>query len=47
MDCGVDIIEIDRIKDAILKNGEPFLTKVYTDNEISYCESHKNAKYQH
>ena len=47
MDCGIDIIEISRIKEAILKNGNVFLEKVYTKNEINYCEAHKAAKYQH
>lgn len=47
MDCGTDIIEIYRIKDAIDKNGDAFLNKVYTKGEIEYCESKKNNKYQH
>ena len=45
--CGTDIIEIDRIKESIEENGEIFLNKIYTKNEIEYCESKKNAKYQH
>jgi len=34
---GIDIIEIDRIKDAVEKYGGNFLKKVYTDKEINYC----------
>lgn len=45
--CGTDIIEIDRIKNAIEQNKSAFLNKVYTQSEIEYCESRKNAKYQH
>lgn len=45
--CGTDIIEISRIKDAIEKGGERFLDEIYTNKEIEYCESKKNAKYQH
>lgn len=45
--CGVDIIEIDRIKDSIEDIGEKFLKKVFTDKEIEYCESRKGQKYQH
>lgn len=45
--CGIDIIEIDRIKNAIDENGEHFLKKVFTDKEIEYCEKHSAAKYQH
>ena len=47
MNCGTDIIEIYRIKEAIEKNGETFLNKVYTSGEIEYCEAKKNNKYQH
>ena len=43
---GTDIIEISRIKKNIEENGERFLKKVFTDNEIEYCESKKNQKYQ-
>lgn len=45
--CGTDIIEIERIKEAIENLGEKFLTKVFTENEIQYCESKKAQKYQH
>ena len=45
--CGVDIIEIDRIKESIETIGKRFLEKVFTDKEIEYCESRKGQKYQH
>ena len=45
--CGIDIIEIDRIKDSIENIGERFIKKVFTDKEIEYCESKKIQKYQH
>ena len=47
MHCGTDIIEIERIKQAIQENGAQFLERVYTQKEIEYCESKKNQKYQH
>jgi holo-[acyl-carrier protein] synthase len=43
---GIDIIEIDRIKKSVDGNGDKFLEKVYTPNELKYCLSKKN-KYQH
>ena len=43
---GIDIIEIDRIKNSIEKNGDRFLSKIYTPTEIEYCLSKAN-KYQH
>lgn len=45
--CGIDIIEIDRIKDSIEDIGEKFIKKVFTDKEIEYCESKRMQKYQH
>ena len=45
--CGVDIIEISRIKDSIENLGESFLNWVFTKKEIEYCESKGRAKYQH
>lgn len=44
--CGVDIIEIDRIKKSLETNGEIFKGKIFSDNEIEYCERRKVAKYQ-
>lgn len=43
---GIDIIEIERIKKSIEKYGERFLNKVFTNEEIKYCNSKFN-KYQH
>ncbi len=43
---GVDIIEIDRIKNSIEKFGKAFTEKIFTSVEIEYCESKKN-KVQH
>ena len=44
---GIDIIEVSRIQDAIEKQGEIFLNKVYTQKEISYCNNTGKMKYQH
>ena len=49
--CGTDIIEVERIKKAIEehegKSENIFLNKIYTKNEIEYCENKGRAKYQH
>ena len=45
--CGVDIIEIDRVKESIEQLGDKFLNRVFTDKEIEYCEFKKKQKYQH
>lgn len=44
--CGVDIVEVERLKKTFDLNGEAFRNKVYAKNEIEYCESRKNSKYQ-
>ena len=44
---GVDIIEIERVKNSIEETGGKFCEKVYTKREIEYCESKKIQKYQH
>lgn len=47
MTCGIDIIEIDRIKESIDTLEERFLNRIFTQNEIKYCESKNAQKYQH
>lgn len=43
---GIDIIEINRIKQSIEKFGDQFLNKIFTEKELEYCLSRPN-KYQH
>ena len=45
--CGTDIIEISRIKESIENLGERFMNKIYTADEVAYCESKGKQKYQH
>ena len=45
--CGVDIIEIYRIKESIENLGDKFLNKIYTKKEIEYCEGKGKSKYEH
>lgn len=44
--CGVDIVEIDRIKQSFDNCGDEFKKRVYTDKEIEYCENRKAAKFE-
>lgn len=44
---GVDIIEIERIRDSIVSTDGRFCERVYTEKEIEYCENKKRQKYQH
>ena len=43
---GVDIIEVSRIKEMIDKYDESFKSKLYTENEIKYCDSSDINKYE-
>lgn len=43
---GIDIIEIDRIKESAENYGDRFLNKIYTQKELNYCLK-KKYKYQH
>lgn len=47
VECGIDIIEVKRIEDAIESLNDKFLNKVYTPKEIEYCDSKNKMKYQH
>ncbi len=40
---GVDIIEIYRMKDAMKKWGDSFLTKIFTEREIAYSTAKRFA----
>ena len=45
--CGTDIIEVDRVKDAI-QNTKGFRERVYTELEIEYAENKGEiVKYEH
>ena len=44
---GTDIIEVSRIEKLIKDKGDKFLNRIYTQNEIEYCESKGSNKYQH
>ncbi len=43
---GTDIVEIVRIGQMIERHGELFLKRVYTDDEICYCQRRKSS-YEH
>jgi holo-[acyl-carrier protein] synthase len=40
---GTDIIECLRIAQMIERHGELFITRVYSDYEIQYCQARKSA----
>ena len=40
---GIDLVENDRIEKIIQKWGEKFLSRVFSDSEITYCKRHAQA----
>ena len=44
---GIDIIEVERIKNSIEELGNSFLNRIYTEKEINYCSNSNQIKYQH
>jgi len=43
---GIDIMSTERIRKAIIRYGEYFLSKVYTGEERKQAEERKKSKYQ-
>ncbi len=43
--CGVDIVEIERLRDSMEEAGVSLRDRVFTGTEIEYCEARKNARY--
>ncbi|MDD4362884.1 MAG: holo-ACP synthase [Atribacterota bacterium] len=44
--CGIDIVDVKRIKKIIKKWDTIFLDKFFTRQEIFYCEQKNNNKFQ-
>ena len=38
---GIDVVEVERIASAIERHGEPFVAKLFTARERSYCDAQK------
>jgi holo-[acyl-carrier protein] synthase len=43
---GIDLIEVVRIKKAILNFGDRFCKRIFTEKERKFCEERKEGKYQ-
>ncbi|MEZ6129612.1 MAG: holo-ACP synthase [Planctomycetaceae bacterium] len=40
---GTDIVEIERIRAMIVRHGDSFLKRCFTDEEIAYADKHRDA----
>ena len=39
---GIDLAEVDRIEAAIRRHGQRFLNRVFTEEEVCYCQARGN-----
>lgn len=46
LSVGVDIVKVDRLRKAVERWGMHFLLRVFTEEELSYCEG-KAKKFEH
>lgn len=45
--CGVDIVEIERIKSSLEgERGQAFRKRIFTEAEIAYCEGRNKARFE-
>lgn len=44
---GTDIIEVERVREAIEKYGHRFLHRIFSETEIAYCRDFNSEQYQH
>lgn len=40
---GIDLIEVERIRNSIKERGEIFLARLFTETEIAYCRRHQDS----
>lgn len=40
---GLDATEVPRVAEVIARHGERFLSRIFTDAEIAYCQAHRHA----
>jgi len=39
---GIDLVEVERMKNELLKHEDSFIKKIFTEKEIDYCEQKAN-----
>jgi len=39
---GVDVVDLERIREALSRTGERFVRRVYTEAEAEYCRRHRD-----
>lgn len=44
--CGVDIVETERLQKSFESLGDAFRDRIFTPEEIAYCDARKQGRYQ-
>ena len=39
LSIGIDVVEVDRIERAVVRLGDRFLRRIYTQSELDYCDA--------
>ena len=45
--CGVDVVELQRLRLAVKRGGAAFLRRVFTEREVAYAKARKRTTFQH
>ena len=40
---GIDVVDVERMKEVLEKQGKAFLDKVFSDMEVTYCKTHQKS----
>ena len=40
---GVDVVDVQRIKGVLEKQGKVFMNKIFSDMEVTYCKTHQKS----
>ena len=38
MECGLDLVDVERVRDLVQRHGSRFLARVFTDREVVHCQ---------
>jgi holo-[acyl-carrier protein] synthase len=45
--CGVDVVEIKRLRAAVRRGGAAFLRRVFTERELAYAKARRRTTFEH
>ncbi|MBI4598072.1 MAG: holo-ACP synthase [Candidatus Omnitrophica bacterium] len=45
--CGIDVVELPRLRTALSRNGQAFLRRVFTSREVAYANARPRTRLLH